>query len=849
VNKPTANSETSTTLPNTTSGAPTTEGDVIHTRNEIMSFSDTSIVTNTNTQEVPPVPKMQPDPYMKESLIDFLERTYMYNGTWPSTAVRGQLIARIHFPNYLFSIQQVWDKLKNFAYFRSGIKFGIRVNGSKFHYGNLLVSWSPMVSNTGTYNTGSNNLFTAASNPSFCISPSENEVHEFIIPYALPYPYIPMEHFGDAAYHIGCVSIHCLNPLALGPVTTDVSFTLFMSFTDLDLAGYTYKTYPLPTAIIDTQATFPALIPGPPALFVAPVEEELFAQGKLTRKNKEAEVKSTKLTVSGIAETVGNIAASLVWIPEIGAVAEGVSAIAGGIAGVARYFGFAMPNSLAIPQDVRVKYHNLANTHGLNQADILSIDPENGVGSCIEMMGGKSSDMDILSIAQTPSLLFAGLTWNASNFPDETLYQWRVSPLELTYKDAIHQYETFLSCVSRPFTFWRGSVRVHMSVVCSQMHVGRLRVSWVPDSVGAAVISDGNMLSSTVSRVIDIEKETEISFAIPYLRDQMWLGLDPTSIYQETSNGILIVSVVNELNHPNVPVPDVYINFWVSAGKDFQVARPDTTNLNFRVYNGLGEEVAEEEELVAQGLTRQMIRDAHYEPLVPADGSLDVGHTMGEVVTNIKELIMRPMPWWSKDNQEAGNYCSRGGYSPFAGFSNSDFVLNPNYLQYFQRIFRYSRGSFVVKVIPLTTPSQQWMCQSTIRHIVDGSNVTSGLISNLDRTAFQAPGVIPVIGNLYLTLHIARGVGAAFNNYGQFAPMPLSAVIPYYATAPFQVNYGNPDLVANYPLAPVYRRGSVPRAIVDTSSGFIALVSAADDFELGFLVGPLPILWTFSPPP
>jgi len=254
-------------------------------------------------------------------------------------------------------------------------------------------------------------------------------------------------------------------------------------------------------------------------------------------------------------------------------------------------------------------------------------------------------------------------------------------------------------------------------------------------------------------------------------------------------------------------------------------------------------------ELVAQGLTRQMIRDAHYEPLVPANGSLDVGHTMGEVVTNIKELIMRPVVWWSKDNQEAGNYSSNVGFSPFAGFSNEDYQLNPNFLQYFQRIFRYSRGSFVVKVIPLTTPSQQWMCQSMIRQIVDGSNVVNGLVSDLDRRAFQGPGIIPVIGNLYLALHRSRGAGAALNNYGQFAPMPLSAVIPYYATAPFQVNYGNPNFPVNNPLAPVYRRGSVPRAVVDTSSGFIALVSAGDDFELGFMVGPLPILWTVAPPP
>lgn len=847
MNKTTANSTTNTTNPDLTPGSAVTEDNVIHSRNEIMSFSDATMLTQTNTQEVSPVPKIQPDPYMKEGLTEFLQRTYVYSDNWLASAVSGTLLLRLHFPNYLFAQQPLWDKIKNFAYFRSGIKIGIRVNGSKFHYGNLLVSWSPMVSNTGTYNTGSNNIFTAASNPSFTVSPSENEVHEFIIPYALPYPMIPMEHFGDLAYHIGCMSVHVLNPLYLGPTTTDVTFSIFMSFVDVELAGYTHITYPLPGANIETQATFPALIPGPPALSLEP-EEELVAQGNMKRKNKEAEEKSTKLTVSGIAETVGNIAASLVWIPEIGAVAEGVSAIAGGIAGVARYFGFAMPNSLAIPQDVRLKYHNLANVHGLNQADVLSMDPENGVGTCVEMMGGKQSDMDILSIAQTPSLLQVGLIWSNAQFPYSVIGQWRVSPLQLTYRDATHQYETFLSCVSRPFTFWRGSIRVHMSIVCSQMHVGRLRVSWVPDTAGIITILDGNAFSSLASRVIDISQETEVSFSIPYLRDQMWLGMDPTSIHQETSNGWLVLSIVNDLNHPNVPVPNAEINLWVSAGKDFQVARPSTTGINWRVYNAI-EDSIEEEELVAQGLTRQMIRDEHYEPLIPADGALDVGHTMGEIVTSIKELITRPVQWSAKDVDVGANYSSRMGISPFAGFSNSDFAQNPNYLQYFQRIFRYSRGSFVVKIIPLTDPSNPWITQSCIRQIVDGANVTNGLVADADRTAFQFPGTLPIASNLYLTLHESTGSGAAFVNYGQQVGQPLSAVIPYYATAPFQVNYGNPNLPANNPQAPVYRRGSVPRAIVDTSTGYIALVSAADDFEFGFMVGPLPILWTFAPPP
>lgn len=850
VNTSTANPTTSETMPTLQDGAPTMEENVVTTRNELLTFADTSMVTNTLPQDVPPVPPMRLDPYEKETLVKYLQRTQYYNFVWSSADVSGTLVMRMHLPNALFANPQIWDKLKNFAYFRAGVKFGIRMNGSKFHYGSMLVSWSPGVGNTGTLNSATNNIYTAASNPSFVVSPSENEVHEFEMPYALPSPYIPLERFADSCYHLGCVSLHVLNPVTIIGTPTDVPFTLFMNFTDVDVAGYTSNVYTIPTVIMDTQLTFPALIPGAPVAGFGVDGPPLVAQGKIERKNKEAITKSTKGVVSGVAETIGSVAATLTVLPEIGVFAGAVSMAAKGIAAVASYLGYAFPNSLATSPPRRLYLHNLSTTHGVNEADVLGIDPENSVGSCCEMMGSKPHSMDILSIVQTPSLLRANFVWEPTYASGTSLLYGQVNPLSLVTRDLTHSYESFLSFTSRAFSYWRGSIRFHVSIVCSQMHVGRLQISWVPYS---SLLPPPTALNTTttVTRVIDIEKETEVDFSIPFLRETMWLACDnfEANTNIPCSNGWILLSVLNPINYPSSPVPPVYINMWVSAGADFQLARPDLALTRYPVYN-TADYPTDTEELQAQGITREMIKDADAKPLMPGVGSLEVGHCMGEVISNIKELMLRPCQWSVRDFAAAnGLYTAAILISPFNGVRNIDYTTTPNYIAYFQRIFRYSRGSFVVRAIPLSSPefySAGTECNvSTISHRPQTTGPL-GQLTTVQRMAFTTGTPTPVSGNLFGTIRRANAAGSAIS----MSPLqPLAAVIPYYATQPFQFNFGNPNNPAQNNAYPVTRWGTVNSGYIDTAYGFIIMAHAADDFELGFLVGPPPIMYKIEPPP
>lgn len=835
-------SETTEPMDNTASS--TTNADNITSRNQITTFSDTSILTQTTPQDVAPIPLIPVDPYMKESLTAFIGRTYYATYTWTPAMAMGTLIAQVSFPNFLLSVIPIWDKVKNFAYFRAGVKIGIRMNGSKFHYGQMLVSWSPQFNNTLDLVNATNNIFSASGCPCFTISPSENEVHEFELPYALPYNYIPLYNESAAinpAYQFGVVNMYVLNPLSNASTPTPVSFTLFANFVDVDVAGYSAVGYTIPTRITNTQATTPAILPatparptsvvGPDPLPPAPItpppttdEEVFFAQ----RASKEQSAKSEKGIIGTVLESVSAISGALTFIPEIGIVAAGISAATGGAAMVANYFGWTNPVSLRAIQPVTIKFANLVNTHGLNDGTNLTIKPDAAVAPACNLLGGNGHEMEMLHIAQTPSLLIAGATWSPSDATDSTLIYQRVGPAQLNQDTGGVWFPNLLQYVTNTCQYWRGSIRYHLQVVCSQMHVGRLRISYDPYIYLGALTSD--QLASTTSFILDIEQQSSISFTIPYLFHQPWSFTSYTTTgitgYQPGSIGTIRISVVNVLNHPATPVPGVFMNLWVSAGPDFQLARPTNDNLFTNWYLQASDEDTEETAFETQGLTRDDIRSMPAPPLVPATGSRENNICHADEVHHIKDLVMRPQ---------------NIGYLPDTMTTSAlAFSINPwlpvvrqpgtaaNYVDmysYMRCIYRYSRGGIRVSFQNNSsqTPGNQYY----------------SLMSNF---AWLMPNTLTLTGYLSATSAASIITNSLFQyndgcQYSNSPLMPQSVVMPWYANVYGITNAGRYAATsANYWLVSAWT--FVNNLYVTYLGGGAVTMAAADDYELVYLVGP-----------
>lgn len=844
----TSTSKQSEQTPTENTAAPTQNADNITTRTEITTFSDSSVVTLTSPQDVAPVPATPVDPYMKQSLTEFLSRVYYYSAEWSSAQPSGALLAQITFPNFLFSVPQIWDKLKNFTYFRAGVKIGIRMNGSKFHYGQVLVSYTPNFNNLLDLQPAYNNVFSASGCPSFTISPSENEVHEFVLPFALPYQYIPMYYAtsvsansnGDAAYQFGVVNIHVLNPLSntLGPVTP-VSYTIFANFVDVDVAGYTPVAYTIPVRQFKTQATLPATLiyepprpsvvpqPDPLPVFPGVVEEDPFLAQKASAEQKS---KSERGVVGATLETVSTLSGALSFIPEIGVVAAGISTVAGIGAQVADYFGWTNPVSLRAIQPVVSQFTNITNTHGLIDCQNLALSAESTVSPSTELLGGNGSEMKMLYIAQTPTLLATGITWSGSDATDVGLWETLVTPLaECRQAQNNRIFPTLLSWVSRSCLMWRGSIRYHIQITCSQMHVGRLRISFIPLNTLTQLNSDE--YASAISTIIDIQQQTTMSFTIPYLSHQPWMqtARPDTFTIKTPSPGYLRISVLNELNHPYQPIPAVFINVWTSAGPDFQLARPDDRWLraNWVTTTNDPEPPEGETPFVAQGLTREMIRTMPAPPLIPATGSREDRICNADEFHHVKDIIMRPTWIGSGISSGLGGTCWYSRIDPFAAVTRYPTAIQPqiDYLTYFRLIFRFSRGGTRVVFAPMDQTNLQQYASMLIANDFIDADGTVGVVE-----APRIQGYLTAAWPDMVNQHVPAGSVIAYSN------MPTTAVIPYYSSL-----YGIPNAgwTGGTTLGSFQMYGIRPTCRFAYTSGKPEiLLAAADDYELIFLVGP-----------
>ena len=619
--------------------------DKAHITQELTTFAEDANIS----QDQQYVNTLVPNPYPTESIIQWLSRPFpLKHVRWSSSSNVGDLLASASFPSDLFAIDTLWDKVKNFRYFRANVKIAIRMNGTKMHYGKLIAMWSPYSTYNNTTFERTSNIYAVSGFPHVVISPTENEVNELVIPFMSPLTYSPINPgvYGDSLddyirWQFGGLYIYVLNTLQnTNGGATDVSFSIFANFEDIQLAGYTTH---IPTQPSPSQA--PNIVK-----CMYPIKNEVRAQAKRVTRHKavhnkptpvkEAEDKAKQGVVGTTLEKVGNIASSLTAVPVIGSVAAIVSPVADALGSIANIFGWNKPDSLEPRGAIVNRYIDSVLTHGVDTSMKLALLPDNCVSSGLPFLGNNCK-MDFESICATP-MLIGIYTWQPTDTEGENLLQVPVTPayeFSENFESGLKYYPTYLSHVARAFTYWRGDLRYYIQVTASAFHSGRLRVWYEADDNYNP--TNGINGSNIVSKVIDIQTETDLAFTVPYLSHTPYRTVryeNPYRVSQSSRSskgdgGRIGVAVLNELTSSTVPIQPVFINVWVS-GVNMQFGAP--TDVVFDSYKT--------DPILAQGITSESIAKMEYHPMIQATSSMEDGVCMGEHADHVKDLIMRPCP-------------------------------------------------------------------------------------------------------------------------------------------------------------------------------------------------------------
>nr|ULG00092.1 MAG: hypothetical protein 2 [Salisharnavirus sp.] len=450
---------------------------------------------------------------------------------------------------------------------KANLRVKIMVNGTPFHYGRLLASYTPLPNDDGytqTRNGIVEDAVAATQRPHIWIDPTNSQGGELLLPF---FWYengidLPIADF-DALGRIDFLTINTLKH-ALGK-TSSVHITVYAWAEDVHFA-------------IPTQVNIGSISP---------------------------QAEYTKGPVSRAATTVATVADMLGSAPTIGVFAKATSIAASSVAKISSLFGYSNPPKLEYNMVRPSMKPNMATSSGLDDVTKLTLDPKSETTLDTRLLGLTGQDeMTVNSIATRESFLTT-FSWPITATTDDRLFASIVDPCLRANRSGAGGLEMhFPACcfAAMPFKYWRGTMKFRFQVICSKYHKGRIAVSWDPVSDLAALA--GFETQTNYTTIVDISDTTDFTVEVgwgqttsyrehlPVMLPNSSVAIPQTTMFNtsalaynsstvEFGNGVVSVFVLNELAVPDDTIDaDVSINVFVSMADDFQVAAPCSTYLN-----------------------------------------------------------------------------------------------------------------------------------------------------------------------------------------------------------------------------------------------------------------------------
>jgi len=476
-----------------------------------------------------------------------LSREYQMNIiSWTTGQAVNTVIAQYHFPDDLFSQTFIAEKIKDFKFFRGGVRMSFRVTSNRFLYGKLLVLYEPCLN----YYSGpayvdsvpsqTDFVVAASGYPHVIMSAASGDAVVFDIPFISPFRALAIQKYGVG--EMARVKVLVLNPLVNVQDAGGDSCQVFVTAQFLEPEVFLPHSYAPTTARI----TYANRI-----LQTIEKQEEVVEQ-QFETQSKEATVKSEKGIVSNALIRTAQLSSTLRNIPFMSQYVDTYADIARGVAAVTRTLGLSKPTSVQVAQ----KTHLVAAAgyncgKGVDNSEKLGMDPENSITVKPNVGGFNVDEMDLKYIMGTPMLLGDPLVVNIGDVGTEyALYNDEVFGPPLTYFD----------WVKANFKYHWGSVKIKIYVEASIFHSIRAVVYLDPDN-GLS----GNVWENCYHTVIDIQGSCEFEWTVPYCDQNV------VRRYGDYQNTALVIKFLTWSQPDFALNTPIYINTYVAAASDFQV--------------------------------------------------------------------------------------------------------------------------------------------------------------------------------------------------------------------------------------------------------------------------------------
>lgn len=548
------------------------------------------------------------------------------NGTWTVGDAPNTNLATGRIAPLLQNIPMWADKTRGFNLIRGDFMIKVQINASPFHQGKCLLHYLPCHQNflliNGKYDKVKNKLLVQKiQHPHIEVDCRSTSV-TMRIPYVAPTAWYSMK---DAYYDWGTWWLDVFSSLNTGtaapPGELYVDYLVYGWFENVELNAPTYPQ----------------------------------SNNKAVRRGGAEESKENQGPIALALRKTSKVANVLSAVPLLNTLAAPVEWAANIAANVAGVLGWSKPRELEGQDVVMDQQFRYAGT-----CDGPDVAIPGGI-SCLNRLEtidyGSYTREDEMSLAFLYSIpLYGGeFSWSSSAGQGANLFSKKISPQSIctTASDSVGTH-TVTYEHHAPFTYlakmhreWRGKINLTLKFIKTQMHSGRLQITWTPLNNPAIPLT---LTTSSFNKraIIDIRTEDTVSLELPYL---LYSDYIPVSTEDQTFpySGQIDVVVLNDLRSPESCAQSIQVQYFWTAGEDYELAIPNVLmsgnypyvpQMNDHVVSGDGAELLENSIQQGMSLPTEEIGGKS----TTTDLLFYTKRCVGEKILSIKSFLLRNSP-------------------------------------------------------------------------------------------------------------------------------------------------------------------------------------------------------------
>lgn len=512
---------------------------------------------------------------------------------------RGAKTARFINPWELWSTDNtVLSKLSNYAFFRGDMNVRIIVSSTKFHYGNILISYQPkhtlnavltlytdmLADDAGVSKEVTNNYLSQSAETAIIRVGKDNSI-EMKLPFIHHQPHARLFNedglvvnstngFDDFA-DMGRLYLSCLNEIQCSNTDfTPVHIQIYGWVSDISLGSITATDVNVTgesqfinflDVVSESDSKPKAKDKGKRVAFTQSNSKKSDKNRKVINKKNSPNFEGVRKSVvnngivkdisnyasqyaddeyadagpvTKIASALSNISNKVANVPFIGGLATATSIASGYAASVANFFGFSKPANINPVELTKVlTFSNMANFSGKETNVKLSGDPKCELA--ITPLGGEyqADPMSITFMSSRESYLMTFPWTTADTVGNDDLVVLPVSPQlrsKLVAEKDIYQ-PTAMCFAADLFKFWRGTITFRFEVASSQFHRGRLMFIYEPNPFNFSLTSaKPTNFNQQFIAILDLDTDDSITLDVEYCSER---SFTPTAQDQILNNG------------------------------------------------------------------------------------------------------------------------------------------------------------------------------------------------------------------------------------------------------------------------------------------------------------------------